>query len=86
MRREKSFGSTSSIATRVKTRTDVDRDAFGWELRRSLTSMLTVCPLTRNQGPLRIEKLARHLPGDVAGDQDGHEVGVGRLPVSVGGV
>jgi restriction system protein len=43
-------------------RTDVDRDEFGWDLRRSLTSMLTVCRLTRHQAPVRIGKLARHLP------------------------
>lgn len=43
-------------------RTEVDRAEFGADLRSSLTSLLTVCQLTRHRAPERIAEIARSKP------------------------
>jgi restriction system protein len=41
-------------------RTDIPREAFGTDLRASISSLLTVCGLTRNEAARRIAFLAEH--------------------------
>ncbi len=52
-------------------RTDLPRDAFRPDLRASITSLLTVCGLTRHDAARRIASLAEHGadPGPDGGDE-----------------
>ena len=53
-------------------RTDLSREAFGPDLRASISSLLTVCGLTRNDAARRIDDLARS--GVDPGIEGGEEV------------